>query len=152
MPRRPAASTAPCGGPPAGYEVEAGPRHTEILGTMLGDDRRVVSTPGIKEKAEAPRGQCRAAVEEEAGTFEARMSARTAKAQELQQQIRDLAARLADRDGGQPAGGNELRATPNGQPAGGNELRATPNGNPLRRPVGCGLGARRSAPSRRWRR
>ena len=63
---------------------------------MLGDNRRVVSTPGIKDKAEAPRGQCRPAEEEEAGTFEARTSARTAKVQELQQQIRDLAAQLAE--------------------------------------------------------
>ena len=39
-----------------------------------------------------------------AGTFEARRSARTAKAQELQQQFRDLAARLADRDGGAAGG------------------------------------------------
>ena len=38
---------------PAGCEVEADPRHAEILGAMLGDDRRAVSTPGVKEKAEA---------------------------------------------------------------------------------------------------
>ena len=63
---------------------------------MLGSDRRTVSTPGVKERAEAPRGCCRPAEEEEAGAYEARTSARTAKVQELQQQIRDLAAQLAE--------------------------------------------------------
>ena len=77
--------------------MEADPRHAEILGAMLGGDRRVVSTPGVKEKVEAPRGQCRPAEEEEASAFEARMSARTAKVRDLQQQIRDLAARLAEK-------------------------------------------------------
>ena len=90
------ASTASCGGRPRGYEVEAGPRHAEILGAMLGDDGRAVSTPGIKERAEAPRGQCRPAEEEDVGTFEARTSDRAAKVQELQQQIRDLAAQLTE--------------------------------------------------------
>merc|ERR1712242_112846 len=68
----------------AGYEVEADPRHAEILGAMLGGDRRVVSTPGVKEKVEAPRGQCRPAEEEEDSAFEARMSVRTAKVRDLQ--------------------------------------------------------------------
>ena len=62
---------------------------------MLGEDRHTVSTPGVKEKVTAPRGQCRPAEEEEVGTFEARTSVRTAKVRELQQQVRDLAARLA---------------------------------------------------------
>ena len=83
----------------AGYEVEADPRHAEILGAMLGGDRRVVSTPGVKEKVEAPRGQVRPAEEEEDSAFEERMSARTAKVRDLQQQIRDLAAQLAERRG-----------------------------------------------------
>ena len=83
--------------------MEADPRHAEILGAMLGSDRRVVSTPGVKERVEAPRGQCRPAQEEEAGAYEARTSARTAKVRELQQQIRDLAAQLA-------AGSRQLEA------------------------------------------
>ena len=96
---------------PAGYEVEADPRHAEILGAMLGADRRTVGTPGVKEKVTAPRGQCRPAEEEEeAEPFEARVSARTAKVKELQQQIRDLAAQLAGarRAGSCPEGGDRL--------------------------------------------
>ena len=54
---------------PDGYETEADPRHAEILGAMIGEDRRTVSTPGVKEKVTAPRGQCRPAEEEEVGTL-----------------------------------------------------------------------------------
>ena len=80
---------------PDGYEVEADPRHAEILAAMLGEDRRAASTPGVKERVTAPRGQREPAKEEEAGAFEARTSVRTAKVKELQQQVRDLTARLA---------------------------------------------------------
>ena len=114
---------------PDGYETEADPRHAEILGAMLGEDRRTVSTPGVKEKVTAPMGQCRPAEEEEAGAFEARASVRAAKVKELQQQIRDLAARLAT-----------VTAS-----LGGEARRQSAR----RGPAASGSGPRRSAPSRR---
>ena len=94
---------------PGGYETEADPRHAEILGAMLGDDRRTTSTPGVKEKVTAPRGQCRQAEEEEESSFEARTSVRTAKVRELQQQIRDLATRLAAATEGRSREGRPLQ-------------------------------------------
>ena len=75
---------------PTGYQVEADPRHAEIIVTALGDKVRTVVTPGAKETATAKRGSTRPAAEEDATEFSARVSARAEKVADLQQQVRDL--------------------------------------------------------------
>ena len=79
---------------PTGYEVEADPRHAEILIAALGDKVRTVVTPGVKETATAKRGSVRPAAEENATDFSTRVSAKTEKVADLHKQIRDLAAQL----------------------------------------------------------
>ena len=79
---------------PAGFELEADPRHAEILSSMLGEGATPVKTPGVKEKVVAPRGQTRPASEEDASEYAARVSARSAKVADLQVQIRELADKL----------------------------------------------------------
>ena len=79
---------------PTGYEIEADPRHAEILIASLGDKVRTVVTPGVKETATAKRGSVRPAAEENATEFSTRVSAKTEKVADLHKQIRDLAAQL----------------------------------------------------------
>ena len=78
-----------------GYELEADPRHAEILQAYLGHHPRSVVTPGVKEKATRPRGAVRSSEQDEGATeFDARVSIKSAKVSDLHQQIRDLAAQL----------------------------------------------------------
>ena len=77
----------------SGYELEADPRHAEILQAYLGPSPRSVVTPGVKEKATHPRGTVRSAHQSEGDAeFSTRVSAKSAKVADLQQQIRGLAA------------------------------------------------------------
>ena len=94
---------------PSGYEIEADPRHAEILIAALGDKVRPVVTPGIKETATAKRGSVRPAEEENATEFSTRVSAKTAKVEDLHRQIRDLAAQLDKQQG---TGGKAVAAPP----------------------------------------
>ena len=81
---------------PTGYEIEADPRHAEILIASLGSQTRPVTTPGVKEAVTAKRGSVRPAAEENATEFTTRVSAKTAKVEDLHRQIRDLAAQLEE--------------------------------------------------------
>ena len=88
---------------PSGFEIEADPRHAEILIAMLGTQTRQVVTPGVKEAATAKRGSVRPVAEETATEFTTRVSVKTAKIADLQQQIRDLAAQLDAQESGKVA-------------------------------------------------
>jgi hypothetical protein len=83
-------------GTPTGYEIEADPRHAEILIASLGTQSRSVVTPGVKETVTAKRGSVRPAAEENATEFTTRISAKAAKVEDLHRQIRDLAAQLEE--------------------------------------------------------
>ena len=77
-----------------GLELEADPRHAEILAALLGDNVKPVTTPGVKEQVSCPRGRTKPAEEESASEFAARSSARAEKVADLNREIRILAEKL----------------------------------------------------------
>ena len=83
---------------PSGFELEADPRHGEILQAMLGSAPRAVGTPGVKEKLSPFRSARTLDTAEADKDYEDRVSVRATKVADLQAQVRDLSRRLAAKD------------------------------------------------------
>ena len=69
-------------------------------------------TPGVKETVTAKRGSVRPAAEENATEFTKRVSAKAAKVDDLERQIRDLAAQPEEQQSNQDSCSEPLSLRP----------------------------------------